>query len=364
MFLEKLSVLNFKNHLDSSLELHASINCFVGENGSGKTNLLDAVHYLSLTKSFFNKQDQLNISYQQPFMAIDGVFNHHNKKEYIQCAVKLGAKKVFRKNKKVYNKLADHIGLFPLVMVSPTDSDLLLSGSEVRRKFMDSVISQFDRMYLQHLISYNRMIIQRNALLKSQKYSQSDIQLYDERIAPLAHYIYEKRCYFLNELLPVFMEYYLKISGKNEDVNISYHSQLSEESYQVLCHQHQQKDQALQYSTVGIHKDDLVFSLQQQLVKRVGSQGQQKTFLLALKLAQFDFMKTALGFKPLLLLDDIFDKLDQRRVQHLMELIHQHHFGQLFVTDTNQDRTKTVFNNINAEFKLFIIKNGSIEKKY
>ena len=168
MFLQKLSVLNFKNHLDSAMELHPSINCFVGENGSGKTNLLDAVHYLSFTKSFFNKHDQLNISYNQPFMAIDGVFTHGDKTDYIQCAVKLGAKKVFRKNKKVYDKLANHVGLFPLVMVSPTDSELLLSGSEVRRKYMDSVISQFDKSYLEQLMRYNRLITQRNALLKNQ----------------------------------------------------------------------------------------------------------------------------------------------------------------------------------------------------
>lgn len=363
MYLQKLSVLNFKNHSDSSIELHPTINCFVGENGSGKTNLLDAVYYLSFTKSFFTKRDQLNITYDQPFMSIDGVFDHGDKSDHIQCAVKLGAKKVIRRNKKVYDKLSDHIGLYPLVMVSPTDNELLLSGSDVRRKYMDSVISQFDKVYLNNLIAYNRLIAHRNALLKNQQNLSSGLQLYDDQIAPLCDYIHEKRRLFLDELRPIFLNYYSRISAKKEDVSIEYSSQLLDKSYLTQCIESRQKDLALQFSTVGIHKDDLVFSLQKQLVKRAGSQGQQKTFLLALKLAQFDFMKKALGYKPLLLLDDIFDKLDQARVQHLMELIHNHHFGQLFVTDTNEQRTKTIFDNIKADFKIFHIKNGNVEKE-
>lgn len=363
MYLQELSVLNFKNHLESKMIFHPSINCFVGNNGSGKTNVLDAIHYLSLTKSFFTKQDQLNITYQQPFMTVGGVFVNDEKEDYIQCAVKRGAKKVFRRNKKVYEKLAEHIGLFPLVMVSPTDSELLLSGSDVRRKYMDSVISQFDKIYLQNLIQYNKLLAQRNALLKQNRRDSNGLQLYDDQIAPLAQSLHEKRQEFVNELVSIFLDYYTTISGKEESMSISYVSQLTKANYLEGSLQNQDKDFAMQFSTFGIHKDDLEFSFQGQLVKRVGSQGQQKTYLLALKLAQFDFMKKTLGFKPLLLLDDIFDKLDQHRVQHLMALIHKHHFGQLFVTDTHPERTKQVFEKIHAEFKLFHLKDGNIEKE-
>lgn len=363
MFLEKLSVLNFKNHSESRLDFNPNVNCFVGNNGSGKTNLLDAIHYLSFTKSFFIKQDSYNILYDQPFMSIEGIFDKDNTKDLIQCAVKLGSKKVIRKNKKNYDKLSEHIGLYPLVMVSPTDSELLLGGSEVRRKYMDSVISQFDKNYLNSVISYNKLIVQRNALLKSAKTDFSSLSIYDEQLSPLAHLIFEKRKSFLNRLLPIFLKYYNEISATNEEVSIDYNSHLNTENYLALTKKSLDKDKIVQFSSVGIHKDDLVFNLNNHLIKRAGSQGQQKTYLLALKLAQFDFMQDALGYKPMLLLDDIFDKLDDSRVEHLMSLVHRHHFGQIFVTDTHPQRTKQIFDKINADYKLFHIKNGAVEKE-
>lgn len=363
MFLEKLSVLNFKNHAESRLDLNPNVNCFVGNNGSGKTNLLDAIHYLSFTKSFFIKQDSFNILYNQPFMSIEGTFDKDSAKDLIQCAVKSGSKKVIRKNKKNYNKLSEHIGLYPLVMVSPTDSELLIGGSDVRRKYMDSVISQFDKDYLNSVIHYNKLIAQRNALLKTLKSDYSSLSLYDEQLAPLTQTIFEKRKSFLNRLLPIFLKYYNEISATNEKVSIDYNSQLNDESYLELTKRNFEKDKAVQFSSVGTHKDDLIFNLNDHLIKRAGSQGQQKTYLLALKLAQFDFMQDALGYKPMLLLDDIFDKLDNNRVEHLMSLVHRHHFGQIFVTDTHPERTKQIFNKINADFKLFHIKNGAVEKE-
>lgn len=362
MFLEKLTVLNFKNHSESRLDFNPHVNCFVGNNGSGKTNLLDAIHYLSFTKSFFIKQDSYNILYDQPFMSVEGVFDKDDSKDLIHCAVKSGSKKVIRKNKKSYEKLSEHIGLYPLVMVSPTDSELLLGGSDVRRKYMDSVISQFDKNYLNSVILYNKLIIQRNALLKL-KSDYSSLSLYDEQLAPLAHSIFEKRKSFLSRLLPIFLKYYNEISATDEQVSIDYNSQLNDENYLDLTKKVFEKDKAVQFSSIGIHKDDLVFNLNNHLIKRAGSQGQQKTYLLALKLAQFDFMQDALGYKPMLLLDDIFDKLDDNRVEHLMSLVHRHHFGQIFVTDTHPERTKQIFNKINADFKLFHIKNGSVEKE-
>lgn len=366
MYLEKLSLLNFKNHSDSRLDFKANINCFVGDNGSGKTNLLDAIHYLSFTKSFFVKQDSLNIMHKQPFMSIDGVFEKDCKKENVQCAVKVGVKKLVKRNKKKYDKLSDHIGLFPLVMISPTDSELLLGGSDVRRKYMDSVISQFDKDYLNTLIQYNKLIQQRNALLKSishQPFNAESLSIYDEQLSPLAQLIFQKRHAFLNKLLPIFLNYYSAISNTKEEVSIQYDSQLNEYDFSDLCKKYLEKDKIVQFTSFGIHKDDLMFRLNSHPVKRIGSQGQQKTYLLALKLAQFDFMQEALGYKPMLLLDDIFDKLDDNRVEHLMKLVDQHHFGQIFVTDTHPERSKQIFDAIDADFKLFHIKDGAVEKE-
>jgi len=366
MYLKKLSVLNFKNHSDSRLDFKPNINCFVGDNGSGKTNLLDAIHYLSFTKSFFVKQDSINVLHEQVFMTIEGVFEKDDKTELVQCAFKTGEKKVVKRNKKKYDKLAEHIGLFPIVMVSPTDNELLLSGSDVRRKYMDSVISQFNKQYLNTLIAYNKLILQRNALLKSSDSNianLSNLSLYDEQIAPLAHIIFEKRKLFLNKLAPIFINYYKSISNTREQVTIHYDSQLSDKNFLDLCQQNSEKDRLVKFTSVGVHKDDLIFQLNGHPIKRVGSQGQQKTYLLALKLAQFDFMKEVLSYKPMLLLDDVFDKLDDNRVEQLMRLVDQHHFGQIFVTDTHPNRCKQIFNKINADYKLFHINNGAIEKE-
>ena len=367
MFLTRLSVLNFKNHEDSSLELSHNINCFVGNNGSGKTNLLDAIHYLSFTKSYFNNQDTLNIKHQQPFLSIEGCFNKNSKEEVVHCGIKRGAKKVIKCNKKSYVRLADHIGLFPLVMISPTDTNLILEGSEARRKYLDAVISQFDRSYLEQLIHYGKLIKQRNAVLKhmsnERRFNNSTLDLYDEQIVPISKQLFEKRKSFLDDLLPVFCAYYHKISGNNDEVNIEYKSHLLDGNIIDLLLANRERDNILQYTSVGIHKDDLLFQLDGFPIKKIGSQGQQKTFLMALKLAQFDFMKAALGYKPMLLLDDVFDKLDNNRVEQLMTLVDQHHFGQIFITDTHSERSVHIFNKIQADFKVFHLKDGAIEKE-
>ncbi len=367
MYLARLSLLNFKNHEDSSLELSHNINCFVGNNGSGKTNLLDAIHYLSFTKSYFNSQDALNIKHEQPFLSVEGQFNKDGKEEMVHCGIKRGAKKVMKRNKKNYERLADHIGLFPLVMISPTDTNLILEGSEARRKYLNAVISQFDRAYLEQLIQHGKLIAQRNAVLKQmakgRRFDNSTLDLYDEQIIPIAKQIFEKRKSFLEELLPVFCEYYRNISGNNEEVNIDYKSQLLDSSIVDLIQSNRERDKMLQYTSVGIHKDDLLFQLDRFPIKKTGSQGQQKTFLMALKLAQFDFMKAALDYKPMLLLDDVFDKLDNERVEQLITLVDQHHFGQIFITDTHPERSVHIFNKIQADFKVFHIKEGTVEKE-
>ena len=367
MFLARLSVLNFKNHEDSSLELSHNINCFVGNNGSGKTNLLDAIHYLSFTKSYFNSQDALNIKHEQAFLSVEGHFNKDGKEEMVHCGIKRGTKKVMKRNKKSYERLADHIGLFPLVMISPTDTNLILEGSEARRKYLNGVISQFDRAYLEQLIQHGKLIAQRNAVLKQMakggRFDNSTLDLYDEQIIPIAKQIFEKRKSFLEKLLPIFCEYYRNISGNNEEVNIDYKSQLLHSSIVDLIQSNRERDKILQYTSVGIHKDDLLFQLDRFPIKKTGSQGQQKTFLMALKLAQFDFMKAALGYKPMLLLDDVFDKLDNDRVEQLIILVDQHHFGQIFITDTHPERSVHIFNKIQADFKVFHIKEGTVEKE-
>lgn len=366
MILQNLTVLNFKNHLDSSIDLIDGINCFVGGNGAGKTNLLDAIHYLSLTKSYFSKQDAFNIFNQQPFMSVEGIFDKNDSKQVIQIAVKAGSKKIVKKNKKAYDRLSDHIGLFPLVMISPTDIELLNSGSDVRRKFMDTIISQFDSIYLKKLIDYSKLLLQRNALLKqmlaNRSFNSSSLELYDEQIAPLAKYIFEKRKEFLQNLFPIFLNYYQLISNSDEQVSVVYQSQLSDGNYIDLVKANSNKESMLSNSVVGIHKDDLSFQLSGFPIKKRGSQGQQKTFLLSLKLAQFDFMKKALNFKPMLLLDDIFDKLDDNRVEHLMSLVANKHFGQIFVTDTHQQRSSNIFDKIDVNYQLFNVNKGTVEK--
>ena len=366
MYLLELSALNFKNHEETNLVFSDNINCFVGENGSGKTNLLDAIHYLSFTKSYFHNQDSLNIKHDELFLSVKGSFVKENNKDLVHCSIKKGSGKVVKRNGKRYNRLSNHIGLYPLVMISPTDTNLILEGSEVRRKYIDSVICQFDRLYLDSLISYNKLLLQRNAVLKHIYRGVSsidDLDLYDEQLEPLASQIFEKRQVFLKSLIPVVKSYYHKISNNKEKINLSYKSQLFDGDYKMLMQDSRERDCFLKYSSLGIHKDDFMFELDNHPIKKIGSQGQQKTFLMALKLAQFDFMKAVLGYKPMLLLDDIFDKLDHNRVEQIVKLVDNSHFGQIFITDTNAERSIDIFTKTEAEFKLFYVKNGEIEKK-
>ncbi|MGC6428758.1 MAG: DNA replication/repair protein RecF [Flavobacteriales bacterium] len=366
MILQSISLLNFKNHIDSRVDFIEGINCFVGDNGAGKTNMLDAIHYLSLTKSYFTKQDALNIYNNEPFMAIEGRFLKDETTDVIHIGVKSGLKKTIKRNKKTYDRLSDHIGLFPIVMISPTDVELLNSGSDYRRKFMDSIIAQFDKNYLLKLIKYNKLIGQRNALLKqmskSNSFDQSTLSVYDYQIEPLVKSIHQKRLDFLKEFIPIFKKYYHLISNSDENVNIEYQSQLTDSDYLDLINNNTDKERFSNSSYYGVHKDDLIFNLSGYLIKKRGSQGQQKTFLLSLKLAQYDFMKSTLKFEPMLLLDDIFDKLDDNRVEHLMKLVGDKHFGQIFVTDTHPMRSSQIFEKIGVNYKLFNVKKGAIEK--
>ncbi len=366
MHLEKLSLVNYKNILELELVLSKKINCFIGNNGVGKTNLLDAVYYLSFCKSYFSSTDQDNINHDAQFMILEGLYHRKDLKELVYCGVKRGQRKNFKRNKKEYEKLSEHIGLLPIVMVSPADLRLITDGSEERRKYMDSVISQYDRKYLDDLIRYNRALQQRNKLLKhfasSGSSDEESLSIWDEQLVNLGEAIYEKRKDFLCKLLPVFQEYYSFISEANESVALDYKSQLHNHSMRDLLKNARWKDQFMQHSTVGIHKDDLVLNLERYPIKKMGSQGQKKTYLIALKLAHFEFIRKVSGFTPILLLDDIFDKLDSNRVEQIVSLVSEERFGQIFISDTNRDHLDEILSNSSLDYQLFVINRGGVIK--
>ncbi|MEI6887787.1 MAG: DNA replication/repair protein RecF [Bacteroidales bacterium] len=358
MFLHKLSLTDFKNYGQADLVFSDKINCFTGNNGVGKTNLLDAIHYLSFCKSFFNPADTQNIRHSQDFFVINGSFRRKDdSSELVQCIQKRNQRKRFLLNKKEYERLADHIGNFPLVMISPYDRDLINEGSEVRRRYIDSVISQFDKLYLDDLIQYNKVLIQRNALLKlfaeRNFFDASQLEIWDVQMIRLGRLLFEKRSQFLESFIPIFQHYYTYLSGGIEKVNIDYDSQLCKGDMEALIRECLPRDRSAQFSTVGIHKDDMEFSLGGFQVKKFGSQGQQKSFVVAIKLAQFDYTRNIKGYKPILLLDDVFDKLDDERVQQLISLVSNHNFGQVFITDTSENRIRRIFDAMDIDHRFF-----------
>ena len=367
MYLRKLSIINFKNYQEANLEFSEKINCFVGNNGAGKTNLLDAIYYLSFTKSYFNTVDLQNIRHETDFFAIHGEYLcNGNPADNLSCIQKRNQKKVFKLNKKEHDRLADHIGLYPLVMVSPYDRDLINEGSELRRKFIDSVISQFDRVYLDDLIIYNKVLAQRNALLKhfadERYFDESMLCILNDQLTPPGYRIFEKRMNFLTDFAPIFTYYYSYITGEKEEVSISYESQLIQDDFSRQLIDSVERDKALRYTTVGIHKDDLEFLINGFPLKKFGSQGQQKSYAIAVKLAQFEFTKKKVNFKPVLLFDDIFDKLDPSRVEHLIKLVSDDRFGQVFITDTQRERIQQIFDSGEISHKVFGVSDGSVSE--
>ena len=363
MHLAKLSLLNFKNCLEVSFDFSERVNCFLGNNGQGKTNILDAIHYLSYTKSYFNSIDSQNISFDHPFFVIQGEFNLDNENHQLYCGMKRGEKKTFRKNKKTYSRLADHIGLLPVVMITPYDSNLVLEGSEIRRKFMDALISQFDRDYLESLIFYNKILSQRNTLLK--KWADNGIfhkdllEIIDVQLIEKAKTIHETRSNFLKSFIPEFNEYYNKIAQVDEKVELVYESSLNHSLMKDILANNLEKDRRIKYTSDGIHRDDLLFKINDHPLKKYGSQGQQKSFLIALKLAKFNFIREKKGFTPILLLDDIFDKLDLNRVNYLVDLIEKEKLGQTFITDTDLDKVPGILNALKVDYKAFEINQGN-----
>ncbi|NLN96042.1 MAG: DNA replication/repair protein RecF [Bacteroidales bacterium] len=363
MHLKHLRLTNFKNYEEAELQFSDKINCFVGANGVGKTNLLDAIYYLSFCKSYFNPVDTQNIKHEEDFFAIHGTYNRNgNDSSKVSCIQKRNHRKQFMLNGKEYGRFADHIGLFPLVMISPYDRDLINEGSDVRRKYIDSVISQFDKIYLDNLINYNRALFQRNSLLKGfaerEYYDLSLIEIWNEQLIKFGMDIYRKRKDFIQDFIPVFKQYFSIISNNREGVDITYESQLHDKTLDKLLKESFEKDKVLRYTTAGIHKDDLSFGINSYPLKRFGSQGQQKSFIIAIKLAQFDYTKNIKGFKPILLFDDIFDKLDETRVTQLIQLVSQDSFGQVVITDTQYDRIEKLTNSLSATYHVWEIEAG------
>ncbi len=357
MILKSLSLLNYKNFDSKTFAFNEKINCIVGNNGIGKTNVLDAIYHLSFGKSYFNPVATQNIKHDEDFFVINGDYEKESKPEKVIVSLKRGQQKVIKRNGKAYEKFSEHIGFLPLVIISPADRDLIIEGSNTRRKFIDSVISQSDKSYLNYLINYNKILAQRNALLKyfalNHTYNKDTLDVYNKQLSDYGSQIFEKRDAFLKEFIPIFKSRYEAISNGNEVVDLKYHSDLFENDLNTLLQQVINKDKALQYTSVGVHKDDLHFNIEAHPIKKFGSQGQQKSFLIALKLAQFDFIKAQSKVNPILLLDDIFDKLDENRVAQIIKLVDDENFGQLFISDTHAERTEAAVKQVHQSYEIF-----------
>jgi DNA replication and repair protein RecF len=363
MQLQSIQLINFKNYESVKLDLSEKINVLVGKNGCGKTNLLDAIHFLSLTKSAFTASDNYCIRNGEKFFSIKGCIKQGKTEHEIFCAVQNGVKKNFKDGVNDYQKLSDHIGKYPVVLIAPDDTELVKEGSEARRRFFDTILSQLDHVYLESLIRYNHVLKQRNSLLKmfadSGNVDAIILESYNKELIQSGSTIFEKRKQFIKEFLPIFIQYYNLIVDA-EVVNLIYSSELSNTGYSEGLSANQQRDIILQRTNFGIHKDDYLFTLANGELKRLGSQGQQKSFVLALKLAQFDVVKNHKQLKPILLLDDIFDKLDDFRIGKLLELIKMEKFGQLFITDARPDRTTSLLHNIDVKARIFQVQSGTI----
>jgi DNA replication and repair protein RecF len=383
MFLQKISLANFKNYEYESFEFSERVNCIVGENGTGKTNLLDAIYFLALTKSSISSQDALSINHEAEYMMIEGEFVssdfrfrisdlkgfpseiENRKPEIITISLQCGQKKAVLRDKKAYERISKHIGRFPVVMLSPNDTDIIRDGSEERRKFFDGVIAQLDSEYLENLLQYNRLLLQRNSLLKqfSERNYTDDLLLdiYSNPLVEVSLKLYQTRNGFVREFLPIFKRHYTTLSDAREEVEMIYESEVEAENFTQIFRKNRQRDLAAQRTTMGSHKDDFIFEINGFTLRKFGSQGQQKSFVIALKLAQFEMLTKVKGFPPLLLLDDIFDKLDDRRIQQLITMMVDGTFSQVFITDARPERTRQLLDNVGVEVKYFEIRGSNMD---
>lgn len=361
MYLRDIHLTNFKNYEEAVFSFSDNVNGIVGANGSGKTNLLDAVHYLSFGKSCFSAKDVSSVRLGTDFFALHGDFadEESGNTTQVSCVYKNGAKSL-KANKKEYDRLSDHVGLFPVVMVSPYDSDIINDGNEVRRKFFDKILSQFDKIYLQHLIHYKKLLLQRNAVLRQQMETRNSdfslLQVIDYQLIEDGVQLYQRRRQFIEDIRPMFLKHYQELSGGVEEVDIRYESALSETRFEEGLAKSFPADAKCGFTTFGVHKDDYDFRIGGHPVKHFGSQGQQKSFSLALRLSQFDYAFAYNKRKPILLLDDIFDKLDRTRISALLNMVGQEHFGQVFISDTDETRVRAILSEHGIAHEAFEIK--------
>lgn len=362
MILKRLSILNYKNIEQADLDFSPKVNCFIGQNGMGKTNLLDAVYYLSFCKSASNPIDSQVMRHDSDFFVVQGFYEtEQGDVEDIYCGMKRRQKKTFKRNKKAYLRFSEHVGFIPLVMVSPSDNELIQGGSEERRRFMDVAISQHDKEYLAELIAYDKALQQRNALLKLEEEPDPELlALWEEMMARSGELIYQRRKAFIAELTPIFQSFYTQISGDREEVSLAYISHGDRGALLDVFRASRPKDRIMGYSLHGVHKDDLEMKLAGYPIKREGSQGQSKTYLIALKLAQFDFLRRSGHTVPILLLDDIFDRLDAARVEQIIRLVSGDTFGQIFITDVNRGHLDRILAAATGDYKLYAVHDGGV----
>lgn len=365
MILNKIQLIGFKNYEQAEAEFSHKFNCFTGNNGMGKTNMLDAIYYLSFCKSYYNPADNQNIRKESPFFVIQGNYTVAEENIEIYCGFKRNEKKQFKLNKKEYPRLSDHIGLLPLVMIAPEDAELIHGGSEIRRKFIDGVISQYNKSYLEQLLKYNRILLQRNAMLKSfyekSFFDIAALEIYDEQLSLAGNYIYHERALFFDKFNAIFNATHIELTKGQEQVSMVLQSGLNEHKMEDLLVKSLEKDKASLYTNAGIHKDDLVFEIDGATVKKFASQGQQKTFLVALKLAQYAFIASVKNKKPVLLLDDVYDKLDEARLHGIMQHISNDNFGQIFITDTHRHRMAEAIGATHKQAAFFDIEKGVLK---
>lgn len=365
MYLNRILISNFKNIRDADLVFSKKINCVSGNNGEGKTNLLDAIYYLSMTKSYFNMSDAYTFTFGEEAAALNGTYVKEDQTEdKISIGIKSGGEKTVKKNDKAYSRISEHIGVIPIVMVSPADTSLINGSGEERRRFVNSILSQVDKEYLKRIQRYNQLLIQRNKLLKMYPVSYDLLDTITEQMSPDAYYVYSKRKELCNRLQELAKEYYDKLSGSKENISLGYESELDEfidsenQALVQMFSKVRERDLVLKYTSSGIQRDDIDFCLGEHPIKKCGSQGQQKSFLIALKLAQFALMKQLHGVTPILLLDDVFDKLDMQRVEYLLSMVASTNFGQIFISDSNKVRMSKIVHSITNELHGFEVVNG------
>ena len=358
MKLQHLNILNYKNVAEANLDFAPGVNCLIGNNGMGKTNILDAIYYLSFCRSYTAQTDQSVIRHDESFMMLQGTYDRREAEEQVTVSLQRGKRKVVRRNGKEYQRLSQHIGLLPVVMISPIDQDLIRGTGEERRRLMDQIISQGDKEYLDALIRYGKAVEQRNSMIRQEMRDPLLYETVEAVIGQTAAIVHQRRAEFVERFTPIFMRYYGDIAGDQETVGLAYQSQLTGTSMHDLLAANRDRDMAIGYTTRGVHRDDMELLLGDYPMRRTGSQGQCKTYTLALRLAQFDFLKSSMPVTPILLLDDIFDKLDAHRVERIVGVVSSDRFGQIFITDTNRTHLDHIIQRMAGDHRMFIVTDG------